>query len=237
MLDRIKSTACFIRNKIAFEPEVGIILGTGLGGLADGIDTVASLDYHEIPDFPVSTVEGHRGRLIFGMLGGKKVVAMQGRFHYYEGYTPQQVVFPVRVMKLLGIKNLLVSAFNAYDYQIATRHFHHMHGFCLQIGTGITKPAQLFIQARSNQQFTKALYTLLICCKSVILNNDFFYFRHFLCNIPKLFNNVFFRTHTRQVSMHRLRINTKIAMIGTPSTSKYLDFGISRCRKKVLAYI
>ena len=135
------------------------------------------------------------------------------------------------------IKNLLVSAFNAYDYQIATRHFHHMHGFCLQIGTGITKPAQLFIQARSNQQFTKALYTLLICCKSVILNNDFFYFRHFLCNIPKLFNNVFFRTHTRQVSMHRLRINTKIAMIGTPSTSKYLDFGISRCRKKVLAYI
>ena len=130
MLDRIKSTACFIRNKVAFEPEVGIILGTGLGGLADGIDTVASLDYHEIPDFPVSTVEGHKGRLIFGMLGGKKVVAMQGRFHYYEGYTPQQVVFPVRVMKMLGIRYLFVSnasggvneTFRTGDLMVITYH-------------------------------------------------------------------------------------------------------------------
>ena len=134
MLDRIKSTACFIRNKVAFEPEVGIILGTGLGGLADGIDTVASLDYREIPDFPVSTVEGHRGRLIFGMLGGKKVVAMQGRFHYYEGYTPQQVVFPVRVMKMLGIRYLFVSnasggvneTFRTGDLMVITDHINLM---------------------------------------------------------------------------------------------------------------
>ncbi len=130
MLDQIKSTASFIRSKVAFEPEVGIILGTGLGGLADGIDAVASLDYHDIPNFPVSTVEGHKGRLIFGMLGGKKVVAMQGRFHYYEGYTPQQVVFPVRVMKMLGIRYLFVSnasggvneTFHTGDLMIITDH-------------------------------------------------------------------------------------------------------------------
>ena len=92
-----------------FEPEVGIILGTGLGGLVEHIEVVEAIPYAEIPNFPVSTVEGHSGKLIFGTLGGKKVVAMQGRFHYYEGYTAQQVVFPVRVLKLLGIKYLFVS--------------------------------------------------------------------------------------------------------------------------------
>jgi purine-nucleoside phosphorylase len=88
---------------------VGIILGTGLGGLAERIEAETVLEYQDIPGFPVSTVEGHRGRLIFGRLGGKPVVAMQGRFHYYEGYTPQQVVFPVRVMKELGVECLFVS--------------------------------------------------------------------------------------------------------------------------------
>ena len=109
MLDRIRNTASFIRNKTGFEPEAGIVLGTGLGGLIESIRIEASLDYRDIPDFPVSTVEGHAGRLIFGLLGGKRVVAMQGRFHYYEGYTSQQVVFPVRVMKMLGIRHLFVS--------------------------------------------------------------------------------------------------------------------------------
>jgi len=109
MYEQITNTASFIRNKIASEPEVGIILGTGLGGLGDKIEAETILAYADIPGFPVSTVEGHKGRLIFGRLGGKRVVAMQGRFHYYEGYTPQQVVFPVRVMKLLGIKYLFVS--------------------------------------------------------------------------------------------------------------------------------
>ncbi|HYX09377.1 MAG TPA: purine-nucleoside phosphorylase [Bacteroidales bacterium] len=109
MLETIKHTASYISEKTSFEPEAGIILGTGLGGLVDKIDILHILQYEEIPNFPISTVDGHSGRLIFGMLGGKKVVAMQGRLHYYEGYTMQQVTFPVRVMKYLGIKHLFVS--------------------------------------------------------------------------------------------------------------------------------
>ncbi|MFO7939278.1 MAG: purine-nucleoside phosphorylase [Bacteroidales bacterium] len=109
MLEKIKSTASYIQSKVEATPEVGIILGTGLGGLVKDIDIQHSLAYEEIPNFPVSTVEGHSGRLIFGRLGGKQIVAMQGRFHYYEGYTMQEVTFPVRVMKLLGIHTLLVS--------------------------------------------------------------------------------------------------------------------------------
>lgn len=109
MMNAIKASAEYIKGRTAFEPEVGIILGTGLGGLVEHIEIVEAIPYAEIPNFPVSTVEGHSGRLIFGLLGGKEVVAMQGRFHYYEGYTAQQVVFPVRVMKLLGIKYLFVS--------------------------------------------------------------------------------------------------------------------------------
>ena len=130
MLERIKSTASFIRSKVDFDPQVGIILGTGLGGLVNHIDIAATLDYRDIPDFPVSTVEGHAGRFIFGSLGGKRVVAMQGRFHYYEGYTPQQVVFPVRVMKFLGIRCLFVSnasggvnpMFRTGDLMVITDH-------------------------------------------------------------------------------------------------------------------
>lgn len=108
-MNAIKASAEYIKGRVDFEPEVGIILGTGLGGLVEHIEVVEAIPYAEIPNFPVSTVEGHSGKLIFGMLGGKKVVAMQGRFHYYEGYTAQQVVFPVRVLKLLGIKYLFVS--------------------------------------------------------------------------------------------------------------------------------
>jgi len=109
MLQTIKETASFISNKTKFHPEIGIILGTGLGGLVSEIDIQHSIPYNEIPNFPISTVEGHSGRLIFGTLGNKNVVAMQGRFHFYEGYTMEKVTFPVRVMKLLGIKNLIVS--------------------------------------------------------------------------------------------------------------------------------
>lgn len=110
MIEEMKQAASFIEARTeGFRPEVGIILGTGLGGLVEHIEIEHSLPYGEIPHFPVSTVEGHSGRLIFGLLGGKRIVAMQGRFHYYEGYTAQQVVFPVRVMKLLGIKYLFVS--------------------------------------------------------------------------------------------------------------------------------
>ena len=109
MLQTIKNTANFIKEKTNFSPEVGIILGTGLGGLVSEIEIQHSLAYNEIPNFPVSTVEGHSGRLIFGTLGGKNVIAMQGRFHFYEGYSIEKVTFPVRVMKFLGIKNLIVS--------------------------------------------------------------------------------------------------------------------------------
>lgn len=109
MLEQIKNTAAYIQSKISFQPEIGIILGTGLGGLVKEINIKHTIPYEEIPNFPVSTVEGHSGKLIFGELGGKNVVAMQGRFHYYEGYTMQQVTFPVRVMKFLGIQKLFVS--------------------------------------------------------------------------------------------------------------------------------
>jgi purine-nucleoside phosphorylase len=108
-MERIKETADFLKEKTGFNPVAGIILGSGLGGLVKSIDVQHSFDYSDIPNFPVSTVEGHDGKLIFGFLDGIKVVAMQGRFHYYEGYSMQQVVFPIRVMKMLGITHLFLS--------------------------------------------------------------------------------------------------------------------------------
>jgi purine-nucleoside phosphorylase len=106
----IHSTTEYIRRRIGdFQPEIGIILGTGLGGLVSEIEVEHRIMYANIPGFPISTVEFHSGRLIFGTLNGKKVVAMQGRLHYYEGYSMQQITFPVRVMKMLGISRLLVS--------------------------------------------------------------------------------------------------------------------------------
>jgi purine-nucleoside phosphorylase len=109
MLQQLTETTQYIQEKIKFEPQVGIVLGTGLGGLTGEITPHASLPYSEIPHFPLSTVKGHEGRLIFGELGGRKVVAMQGRFHFYEGYSMQELTFPIRVMKLLGIKLLILS--------------------------------------------------------------------------------------------------------------------------------
>ncbi|MFC2115746.1 purine-nucleoside phosphorylase [Bacteroidota bacterium] len=109
MLETIKETVSFIKSRTEIKPEVGIILGTGLGGMVKDIDIKNVLKYEDIPNFPVSTVESHHGKLIFGLLNGKRVVAMQGRFHYYEGYTPQEITFPVRVMKYLGITHLFVS--------------------------------------------------------------------------------------------------------------------------------
>ena len=109
MLDQIKQTADFIKARIDQQPQYGLILGTGLGGLADEIEIIHSLNYRGIPNFPISTVESHAGKLIFGKLGGKNIVAMQGRFHYYEGYDMKEITFPVRVMKSLGIEKLFVS--------------------------------------------------------------------------------------------------------------------------------
>ena len=109
MLEKIKETASYIKTRIDLKSEVGLVLGTGLGGLINEMDIKYEMDYITIPNFPVSTVEGHDGKLIFGILGNKKVVAMQGRFHFYEGYNMQQLVFPIRVLKQLGIQYLFLS--------------------------------------------------------------------------------------------------------------------------------
>ena len=109
MIKEINNTVEFIKSKYSTAPSVGIVLGSGLGSFTDEIEIEFEIMYSNIPHFPVSTVEGHSGKLIFGNLSGKKVVAMAGRFHYYEGYTTQEVVFPIRVMKYLGIKTLVIS--------------------------------------------------------------------------------------------------------------------------------
>lgn len=131
MLEKIKQTADFLRERINGElPKLGIIMGTGLGALSDLIDNKQIIPYSEIPNFPISTVEGHSGNLIIGNLAGKRVLGMQGRFHYYEGYDMKQVTFPVRVMKALGIDTLFVSNaaggmnknFQVGDVMIITDH-------------------------------------------------------------------------------------------------------------------
>jgi len=106
---QIERTVAFIRTKTKAQPKIGIILGTGLGALVNDIDTEISIPYEDIPNFPISTVEFHAGKLIFGNLSDKSIVAMQGRFHFYEGYSMKQITFPVRVMKFLGVETLLVS--------------------------------------------------------------------------------------------------------------------------------
>lgn len=109
MWEQVQETVNYIKSKTGYKPDYGVILGSGLGSFTSDIEIEFTLPYNEIPNFPVSTVEGHKGALVFGTIGDKKVVAMQGRFHYYEGYTMQQVTFPVRVMKFLGINKLIVS--------------------------------------------------------------------------------------------------------------------------------
>ncbi len=130
MLQKINETAAYIRSHVENIPDTAIILGTGLGALVDHISDKQFIPYKEIPNFPISTVEGHSGNLIFGRLGSKPVMAMQGRFHYYEGYDMKEVTFPVRVMKALGINTLYVSNaaggmnkdFRVGDIMIITDH-------------------------------------------------------------------------------------------------------------------
>jgi purine-nucleoside phosphorylase len=109
MWEQVQETVSFIKEKTNFTPEYGVILGSGLGSFTDDIQIEFTLPYNEIPNFPVSTVQGHKGALVFGTIGDKKVVAMQGRFHFYEGYSMKEVTFPVRVMKYLGVQKLVVS--------------------------------------------------------------------------------------------------------------------------------
>ncbi|WP_221565310.1 purine-nucleoside phosphorylase [Alkalihalobacillus sp. TS-13] len=106
---KIQDSVTFITSKTDVQPTIGLILGSGLGDFADEIENAKLIDYSEIPHFPVSTVEGHAGRLVIGTMSGKKVVAMQGRFHFYEGYSLQEVTFPVRVMKGLGVEQIIVT--------------------------------------------------------------------------------------------------------------------------------
>ena len=130
MYEKIQETAAWLKARINTRPDTAIILGTGLGRLADEIEIAQSISYSEIPNFPQSTVEGHSGKLLLGKLGGKDILAMHGRFHYYEGYSMKEVTFPVRVMYELGIKTLFVSnagggtnaSFNVGDIMIITDH-------------------------------------------------------------------------------------------------------------------
>ena len=134
MLERIQETVNYIKKKSDFTPSVGIILGTGLGGLVNEISDAINIPYTDIPHFPISTVKGHSGQLIIGNLGGKKVIAMQGRFHYYEGYTMKELTFPIRVFKYLGIDTLFVSNasggvnpnFEVGDIMLITDHINLM---------------------------------------------------------------------------------------------------------------
>ncbi len=133
MIEEFRKTADFILQGLDYKPLVGIILGSGLGALADKIKADKVIAYKDIPHFPVSTVEGHKGQMIIGTLGGKKVVAMQGRFHYYEGYNMKQLTFPIRVMKFLGIEYLIISnaaggmnpQFNIGDIMIIRDHINN----------------------------------------------------------------------------------------------------------------
>src|SRR6059058_5939365 len=130
LIEQLHETTAFIRQQCNTTRVVGIVLGSGLGNFTEEMKVETEISYSDIPHFPVSTVEGHSGKLIFGEMGGKKVVAMAGRFHYYEGYTTEEVVFPIRVMKFLGISTLLISnaaggmntKFKVGDLMVITDH-------------------------------------------------------------------------------------------------------------------
>jgi purine-nucleoside phosphorylase len=130
LMKELKEAAKYLKKQYSHTPQVGIVLGSGLGNFIEEIEVEAEVSYSDIPNFPVSTVSGHKGKLVFGNLSGKKIVCMAGRFHYYEGYTAQEVVFPIRVMRLLGIDTLLLSnaaggvnpSFNVGDIMIINDH-------------------------------------------------------------------------------------------------------------------
>ena len=129
-LAKVKESVAFLESETKLRPHIAVVLGTGLGGLADKIKAAAVISYKNIPNFPISTVVSHEGRLIFGSLGGKSVVAMQGRFHFYEGYEAKEITFPIRVMAAMGIKTLLISnaagglnlSFQAGDLMLISDH-------------------------------------------------------------------------------------------------------------------
>ncbi|WP_096270515.1 purine-nucleoside phosphorylase [Paucisalibacillus globulus] len=133
-ISTIREASQFIKNKLTTKPELGLVLGSGLGVLAEEIENPVVIPYNQIPSFPESTVSGHKGQLVIGLLEGKQVLAMQGRFHFYEGYTMQQVTFPIRVMKELGIESIIVTNaagginenFKPGDLMLITDHINNM---------------------------------------------------------------------------------------------------------------
>lgn len=140
-ISTIREASQFIKNKLTTKPELGLVLGSGLGVLAEEIENPVVIPYNQIPSFPESTVSGHKGQLVIGLLEGKQVLAMQGRFHFYEGYTMQQVTFPIRVMKELGIESIIVTNaagginenFKPGDLMLITDQINNM-GTCPLIG-------------------------------------------------------------------------------------------------------
>jgi purine-nucleoside phosphorylase len=175
MLKKIKETSTFIQKETGFKADAGIILGTGLGGLVNEIEIVQTLQYSDIPNFPVSTVEGHKGQLIFGKLGGKNIMAMQGRFHYYEGYNMKEVTFPVRVMHALGIHLLFVSnasgglnpGFKVGDLMMITDHI-NMFGDSPLIGPNINELGTRFPDMSQAYSFNMQTLARVIASKNKI---------------------------------------------------------------------
>jgi len=160
MLEKIQETAAYLKAQMHSHPQTAIILGTGLGSLVHEIENKYEIGYETIPNFPVSTVEGHSGKLIFGKLGNKDILAMQGRFHYYEGYSMTEVTFPIRVMKELGIQDLFVSNaaggmnpdFEIGDLMIITDHInffpeHPLRGKNIAYGPRFPDMSQAYDQA------------------------------------------------------------------------------------------
>ncbi|MGG3470856.1 purine-nucleoside phosphorylase [Neobacillus pocheonensis] len=164
-IEKIQNAAGFLKDKYGNTPRIGLILGSGLGVLADEIENPVKIPYNEIPDFPVSTVEGHAGQLVFGILSGVEVVAMQGRFHFYEGYPMDKVTFPVRVMKELGVEVLIVTnaaggvneSFEPGDLMIISDHINNM-GTNPLIGPNDSKLGARFPDM--SEAYTKELRTI-----------------------------------------------------------------------------
>ena len=177
MMTKIKEATAYIRHLIDVKPQVGIVLGSGLGSFTNELQIEKEIPYADIPHFPVSTVEGHSGKLIFAELSGKKVVVMAGRFHFYEGYTPEEVVFPIRVLKMLGIEQLMLSnaaggtnpSFKVGDLMIITDHISQFQVNPLigknldELGTrfpDMTEPYKKFLIEKAKQIGASAGYDL-----------------------------------------------------------------------------
>lgn len=177
MMTKIKEATAYIRHIIDVKPQVGIVLGSGLGSFTNELQIEKEIPYADIPHFPVSTVEGHSGKLIFAELSGKKVVVMAGRFHFYEGYTPEEVVFPIRVLKMLGIEQLMLSnaaggtnpGFKVGDLMIITDHISQFQVNPLigknldELGTrfpDMTEPYKKFLIEKAKQIGASAGYDL-----------------------------------------------------------------------------